>query len=151
MQRLRQLLPGTSPFVHPAVPSAVIVPGRGPQALDLLQACGEWVLLLWRATLCAANNWVWHKREHAHMQDAQTLGCPAPCGLAPTPPQPRMCRAAGAEVVVNRLAGEAVLQGAHVFAPGLLAATPALKAGDLVAVTVAVEQPGGCVGGFDGW
>lgn len=46
-------------------------------------------------------------------------------------------------MVVNRLAGEAVLQGAHVFAPGLLAATPGLAEGDLVAVTVAREQQGG--------
>lgn len=43
------------------------------------------------------------------------------------------------EVVVNRLAGEAVLQGANVYAPGLLASTPGLAEGDLVAVTVAVE------------
>jgi predicted ribosome-associated RNA-binding protein Tma20 len=56
--------------------------------------------------------------------------------LPDTPP------AGGAEVVVNRLAGEAVLQGAHVFAPGLLAASSGLAAGDLVAVTVTVEQPG---------
>jgi len=49
----------------------------------------------------------------------------------------------GREVVVNRLAGEAVLQGAHVFAPGLLAASPGLTEGDLVAVTVAREQQGG--------
>lgn len=46
-------------------------------------------------------------------------------------------------MVVNRLAGEAVLQGAHVFAPGLLAASPGLTEGDLVAVTVAREQQGG--------
>lgn len=51
--------------------------------------------------------------------------------------------AGGREVVVNRLAGEAVLQGAHVYAPGLLAATSGLAEGDLVAVTVAVEQRAG--------
>lgn len=50
--------------------------------------------------------------------------------------------AAGREVVINRLAGESVLKGANVFAPGLLAATPGIAAGDLVAVSVAVEQPG---------
>jgi hypothetical protein len=46
VQRLQQQLlrPGghaaaAAPFVHPAVPSAVIVPGRGPLELDLA-ACG---------------------------------------------------------------------------------------------------------------
>lgn len=49
----------------------------------------------------------------------------------------------GREVVVNRLAGESVLKGANVFAPGMLAATPGIAAGDLVAISVALEQPGG--------
>ncbi|KAF6253304.1 S-adenosyl-L-methionine-dependent methyltransferase [Scenedesmus sp. NREL 46B-D3] len=53
----------------------------------------------------------------------------------------------GREVVINRLAGEAVLKGAHVFSPGLLAASPGLAAGDTVAVTVALEKrPGGWAG-----
>lgn len=59
--------------------------------------------------------------------------------VSPPPPPP----AGGREVVVNRLAGEAVLQGANVFAPGLLAASSGLAEGDLVAVTVALEQQGG--------
>jgi predicted ribosome-associated RNA-binding protein Tma20 len=44
---------------------------------------------------------------------------------------------------VNRYAGEAVLQGSNVYAPGLLAASSGLAAGDMVAVTVAVEQQAG--------
>lgn len=95
-QLQQQLLPGGLcgagggswvPRPHALVPSAIVLPGRGPNQLDL-----------------------------------------QPCG--------------GAEVVIGRLAGEAVLQGAHVFAPGLLAASPGLAAGDLVAVTIAVEGPG---------
>lgn len=54
-----------------------------------------------------------------------------------------MCRTGGREVVVNRYAGEAVLQGSNVYAPGLLAASSGLAAGDMVAVTVAVEQQAG--------
>jgi predicted ribosome-associated RNA-binding protein Tma20 len=64
--------------------------------------------------------------------------------------RPDICTAAaclyhtgGREVVVNRYAGEAVLQGANVYAPGLLAASSGLAAGDMVAVTVAVEQQAG--------
>ena len=49
----------------------------------------------------------------------------------------------GREVVINRLAGEAVLQGANVYAPGLLASSTGLAEGDLVAVTVAVEPSTG--------
>ncbi len=48
----------------------------------------------------------------------------------------------GREVVIGRYAGEAVLKGAHVYAPGLLAASRGLAAGDLVGVSVAVERPG---------
>jgi predicted ribosome-associated RNA-binding protein Tma20 len=51
-----------------------------------------------------------------------------------------LATAEGREVVVNRLAGEAVLKGAHVFSPGLLAASAGLAAGDTVALTVALEK-----------
>jgi len=47
----------------------------------------------------------------------------------------------GREVVINRYAGEAVLRGAHVYSPGLLAASGGLSAGDMVGVSVACEQP----------
>ncbi|GFR46035.1 hypothetical protein Agub_g7504, partial [Astrephomene gubernaculifera] len=47
------------------------------------------------------------------------------------------------EVVVNRFAAEAVLKGAHVYAPGLLAASPGIKEGDLVAVSAELERPVG--------
>jgi methyltransferase NSUN6 len=44
--------------------------------------------------------------------------------------------------VISRKAGEAVLRGAHVYAPGVLACSAGVSKGDLVAVTVAIEQPG---------
>lgn len=47
----------------------------------------------------------------------------------------------GREVVVGRLAGEAVLQGSHVFIPGTLAASSKIEKGDLVAVSVGLEVP----------
>lgn len=76
--------------------------------------------------------------------------CLAPC-TAP---------AEGRQVVINRYAGEAVLRGANVYCPGLLAASAGLAEGDLVGVSVAVELPGrwveatGCqgqVGRVDSW
>lgn len=48
----------------------------------------------------------------------------------------------GKEVVVSRKAGEAVMRGAQPFVPGCLAASAGLEAGDMVAVTVALEPPG---------
>jgi predicted ribosome-associated RNA-binding protein Tma20 len=48
-------------------------------------------------------------------------------------------RSGGREVAINRIAGESVLKGADVFSPGLLAVTPGVAAGDLVAVSVALE------------
>ncbi|KAG2441250.1 hypothetical protein HYH02_010093 [Chlamydomonas schloesseri] len=45
------------------------------------------------------------------------------------------------EAVVNRFAAEAVLKGAHVYAPGLLAASPGIVEGDWVAVSAALERP----------
>lgn len=51
-------------------------------------------------------------------------------------------RTGGQEVLINRYAGESVLKGANVFAPGLLAATPGIAADDMVAVSVAVGQAG---------
>jgi methyltransferase NSUN6 len=46
------------------------------------------------------------------------------------------------EVAVNRRAAEAVLRGADVFVPGVLAASRGLAPGQLVAVTAALELPG---------
>ncbi len=54
--------------------------------------------------------------------------------------------AGGREIVINRLAGEAVLKGAHVYATGLLAASKGIKEGDLVRVSIALEPRSGCVG-----
>ena len=45
----------------------------------------------------------------------------------------------GREVIVGRLAGEAMLKGAHCYAPGILASTHGLQKGDLVAVSVGLE------------
>ncbi|KAK9284762.1 hypothetical protein L1049_023939 [Liquidambar formosana] len=46
------------------------------------------------------------------------------------------------EVIVSRKCAEAVLRGAQVFVPGVLACSAHVEKGDVVAVSVAVEQPG---------
>ncbi len=43
-------------------------------------------------------------------------------------------------MVVNRYAAESVLKGADLFSPGLMAISPGVAAGDLVAVTVVLEN-----------
>ncbi|KAG2427328.1 hypothetical protein HXX76_012523 [Chlamydomonas incerta] len=50
--------------------------------------------------------------------------------------------AGGREVVVSRKAAEAVLRGAPVYAPGVLAASGGVGRGDLVALAAALERPG---------
>ncbi|RAL42801.1 hypothetical protein DM860_009308 [Cuscuta australis] len=45
------------------------------------------------------------------------------------------------EVVVSRKCAEAVLRGAQAYVPGVLACTAHVEKGDVVAVSVAVEQP----------
>ncbi|CAA7401996.1 unnamed protein product [Spirodela intermedia] len=45
------------------------------------------------------------------------------------------------EVIVSRKCAEAVLRGAQVFVPGVLACSSHVEKGDVVAVSVAVEQP----------
>ncbi|KAI3845866.1 hypothetical protein MKW92_044579 [Papaver armeniacum] len=45
------------------------------------------------------------------------------------------------EVIVSRKCAEAVLRGAQVFVPGVLACSAHVEKGDTVAVSVAVEQP----------
>lgn len=50
--------------------------------------------------------------------------------------------AEGREVVISRKAGEAVLRGAQVFIPGVLAAPSRLTAGQCVAVSIALEPSG---------
>ncbi|MCL7043491.1 hypothetical protein MKW94_020864 [Papaver nudicaule] len=45
------------------------------------------------------------------------------------------------EVIVSRKCAEAVLRGAQVFVPGVLACSAHVEIGDTVAVSVAVEQP----------
>ncbi|KAI3457699.1 hypothetical protein Pfo_014362 [Paulownia fortunei] len=46
------------------------------------------------------------------------------------------------EVIVSRKCAEAVLRGAHVYVPGVLACSAHVEKGEPVAVSVAVEQPG---------
>ena len=43
--------------------------------------------------------------------------------------------AEGRELVLGRKAGEAVMRGAHIYLPGILACTPGLARGDLVIVS----------------
>ncbi|KAG4120768.1 hypothetical protein ERO13_D11G164100v2 [Gossypium hirsutum] len=45
------------------------------------------------------------------------------------------------EVLVSRKCAEAVLRGAQVYVPGIMACSSYVEEGDLVAVSVAVEQP----------
>ncbi|XP_078431098.1 NOL1/NOP2/sun family protein isoform X2 [Wolffia australiana] len=45
------------------------------------------------------------------------------------------------EIIVSRKCAEAVLRGAQVFVPGVLACSSHVEKGDTVAVSVAVEQP----------
>lgn len=40
MQQLQQLFPGSSPYKHPRVDTAVILPGKGPLPLNL-DAAGD--------------------------------------------------------------------------------------------------------------
>ncbi|BBN03828.1 methyltransferase NSUN6 [Marchantia polymorpha subsp. ruderalis] len=77
--------------------------------------------------------------EHPVLKDVVMVGGRGPCEVD--------CRGeAGAsvkEVVVSRKCAEAVLRGANVFVPGVLACSQHLEEGDVVAVTVAVERPDG--------
>jgi len=43
---------------------------------------------------------------------------------------------------VTRKAGEAIIRGAHVYAPGVLAMSKGIAKGDLVAVSIARELRG---------
>lgn len=46
---------------------------------------------------------------------------------------------------MSRKAGEAILRGANVFVPGVLACSVGVSAGDLVAVSIAMDGPSGYV------
>ncbi|KAI4308118.1 hypothetical protein L6164_031224 [Bauhinia variegata] len=46
------------------------------------------------------------------------------------------------EVIVSRKCAEAVLRGAQIYVPGVMACSGHVEKGDMVAVSVAVEQPG---------
>jgi methyltransferase NSUN6 len=47
----------------------------------------------------------------------------------------------GLEVIVGRRAGESMLRGSNAYAPGILACTTGIVAGDTVAVSVGIELP----------
>ncbi|XP_031257157.1 putative methyltransferase NSUN6 [Pistacia vera] len=46
------------------------------------------------------------------------------------------------EVIVSRKCAEAVLRGAQIYVPGVMACSAHVEKGDIVAVSVAIEQPG---------
>ncbi|MCI63937.1 NOL1/NOP2/sun family protein, partial [Trifolium medium] len=46
------------------------------------------------------------------------------------------------EVIVSRKCAEAVLRGAQVYVPGIMACSAHVEKGDTVAVSVAIEQQG---------
>ncbi|KAJ0112158.1 hypothetical protein Patl1_01425 [Pistacia atlantica] len=46
------------------------------------------------------------------------------------------------EVIVSRKCAEAVLRGAQIYVPGVMACSAHVEKGDVVAVSVAIEQPG---------
>ncbi|WIA12192.1 hypothetical protein OEZ85_012263 [Tetradesmus obliquus] len=77
-----------------------------------------------------------HFAPHPQLPMAILLQGSGPHSISPA--------AAGAakQVVISRKAGEAVLRGAQLFVPGVLAVTSGLQAGDLVAVMVALDKPG---------
>ena len=56
------------------------------------------------------------------------------------------CCLTGKEVIVGRMAGESILRGADVYAPGILAYTRGIEQGDVVAVSTGVEKNGGVYG-----
>lgn len=86
------------PFVHPQLRDAVIVPGSGPHAIDYAKTgAPRWA--------CCAMHDAWHALHH-HQRHCR-YACLALSG--------------GREVIVGRKAGEAVMRGAHVFVPGMLA------------------------------
>lgn len=76
-----------------------------------------------------------------HVHPAVPMAVILPHGAPPGGPVP-WAACAGKRVVVSRKAGESLLRGAAVYAPGVLAATSGISRGDLVAVGVAVERPG---------
>lgn len=78
-----------TPYVHPLLPMAIMIPGVGPNSVDYEDCC-------------------------------QT----------------------GKEVIVGRMAGESILRGANVYAPGILAYTRGIEQGDVVAVSTGVEKNG---------
>ncbi|KAL2645336.1 hypothetical protein R1flu_012923 [Riccia fluitans] len=75
--------------------------------------------------------------EHSLLKDVIMVRgrgpCEVDCGVEPDKPVK--------EVVVSRKCAEAVLRGANVFVPGVLACSLHVEKGDTVAVTVAVERP----------
>lgn len=124
------------------MPHAVMIPGKGPCAVDYDQN-GEWGNCANLASKKGKrNHWcndslvttyscanIRTSAEYLFLQyyfnTKASYACDCP-GLK--------------EIIIDRKAGEAVLRGADVFVPGVLASNPGLAVGDRVAVTVALER-----------
>jgi hypothetical protein len=123
-------------------PMALMLPGSGPHAIDYA-ACGEGG---------AGGRAAARPRRPCRPTDLAVSCLPHPQARLRKPhlclpPPSTAALAGGREVIVGRRAAESVLRGAHVFVPGVLAATAGLEAGDLVAVVADVERPAGAAGG----
>lgn len=113
------------PYVHPKLP-VVIMPGRGPVQIDYSKA-GE------KGRGLSVTFWLHHGTQaESHRQEQSDRSS-----------TPFACNAGGKEVVISRKAGEAVLRGAPIYAPGVIACSSGVEEGDLVAVSVVLERPGG--------
>eukprot|EP00937_MAST-01D_sp_MAST-1D-sp2_P006280 g6280.t1 len=122
--------PAVVPFAHPTVPDVVVIPSApaAPAALRRLR----------RASPCRLGQLAFVPDSG----DAAAAGAGAGMGAsvgaeadfeAAAEPKPV------AEVVVDRLCGEAILRGADVFARGVMAASPGIEAGAAVCVTVDLD------------
>ena len=115
--------------------------GFGARWPDVVQSLKEPAALGLRVNLSAASREAMRGRlaalgiattPCAQLGDMLKAEPRAPGRAAPDPPD-------AAEVVVGRLCGEAVLNGAHVYGPGVLACTRDLAAGDAVRLSVDVD------------
>ncbi|GIM14297.1 hypothetical protein Vretimale_17306 [Volvox reticuliferus] len=78
-------------------------------------------------------------------QDVVRVHPQVPCAIVlqgSGPHEVSYSAAGGREVIISRKAGEAVLRGAPVFAPGVLAVSAGVARGELVALAVGREKPG---------
>jgi hypothetical protein len=98
------------PYVHASLP-VVMLPGEGPLEIDY-SVCGE-----------HAARWPGSTHTHTHTHThTQRSAPPLPNTRAHT-----HTHAGGKEVVISRKTGEAVLRGAPVYAPGMLACSSGVE------------------------